>query len=671
MSVTGESRGFWRSVSRLPDRTPLRVKLIAAVLALVAIALLVISVAGLTVLRKDLLQQADNNLSNNVSVFQSPNRNPILHYLSTGVVTSFGGGLAGVWLPNGGKPQLVAQEVIGYTMNSAGVPTGGQKVPGPKVTPGASWLSGHEFATVAATSGTGRWRVRALPNVVVNFPNGQSVTGTAVAAWDVTSTYQTLGELTSIDVVVSAILLLGLAILGVAVVRASLRPLTDIEKTAQAIAAGDLSRRVPVHDPRTEVGRLGRSLNTMLAQIEVAFHARSASELAARRSEDRMRQFVADASHELRTPLTAIRGFAEYYRQRGGVDVSGRGQLPAAPERLQLEAGAVADPAAGPGSGTGQLAPAELDRIMRRVEQESSRMGVLVEDMLLLARLDQQRPLQYRTVDLLTLAADAVHDARVVAPDRSIHLTVGAGTAPLVLGDEVRLRQVIGNLMSNAMAHTPAGTSIDVRIRSGSLDEASAPGVTRPGPPGQTPPPAPQHAGARSAAVLEVTDHGPGLTREQAEHAFERFYRADQARTTGGTGLGLAIVAALVTAHGGTVWVESVPGAGATFRIALPLAPEALHLDADPDDTDLAGPDDTDLAGPDDMDQAGPDDTDLAATDNTGWGSPDDTDRARPDDTEAAAPDDTASGSPDGTDRAGPAAPGDGPGSARHDALFP
>ena len=200
-------------------------------------------------------------------------------------------------------------------------------------------------------------------------------------------------------------------------------------------------------------------------------------------------------------------------------------------------------------------------------------MGVLVEDMLLLARMDQQRPLEHRTVDLLTLAADAVHDARVVAPNRNINLTVGAGAALLVLGDEVRLRQVIGNLMSNALAHTPDGTPIDVRIRSGSLDEARAAG--RPAAPGQ---PA---ARPRSAAVLEVTDYGPGLTREQGERAFERFYRADQARTSGGSGLGLAIVASLVAAHGGAVWVESTPGAGATFRIALPLAPEAMHDDAD------------------------------------------------------------------------------------------
>jgi two-component system OmpR family sensor kinase len=184
-----------------------------------------------------------------------------------------------------------------------------------------------------------------------------------------------------------------------------------------------------------------------------------------------------------------------------------------------------------------------------------------------------------------------VHDARVVAPSRQIDLTVGAGAALLVLGDEVRLRQVIGNLMSNALSHTPDGSSIDVRIRSGSLDEARAPGAFQPSRTSQAPGSPPRDPASavrpRSAAVLEVTDHGPGFTREQAEHAFERFYRADQARTTGGTGLGLAIVAALVAAHGGAVWVESLPGTGATFRIALPLAPEALQAD-DHDEADLA-----------------------------------------------------------------------------------
>ena len=206
-------------------------------------------------------------------------------------------------------------------------------------------------------------------------------------------------------------------------------------------------------------------------------------------------------------------------------------------------------------------------------------MGVLVEDMLLLARLDQQRPLDRLPVDLLTLAADAVHDARVVAPDRSINLTVGSGAALLVIGDEVRLRQVIGNLMSNALSHTPDGSPVDVRIRSGNLDEAPASIDQQAAPADQLAQPTP-----RPAAVLEVADHGPGLTKEQAERVFERFYRADQARTSGGTGLGLAIVAALVKAHDGAAWVRSQPGSGATFCIALPLAPEAVQGANEADD---------------------------------------------------------------------------------------
>jgi two-component system OmpR family sensor kinase len=189
-------------------------------------------------------------------------------------------------------------------------------------------------------------------------------------------------------------------------------------------------------------------------------------------------------------------------------------------------------------------------------------MGVLVEDMLLLARLDQQRPIEHRPVDVLTLGVDAVQDARMIAPQRSIELTVGSGAAFLVLGDEVRLRQVIGNLMSNALSHTPDGTPVEVGIRTGTLHDAPA-------------------------VVLEVADQGPGLRPDQTERVFERFYRADQARTrrTGGAGLGLAIVAALVAAHGGTVSVDSTPGHGATFRIALPLAPEAQYRQSDQDES--------------------------------------------------------------------------------------
>ena len=254
-----------------------------------------------------------------------------------------------------------------------------------------------------------------------------------------------------------------------------------------------------------------------------------------------MRQFVADASHELRTPLTAIRGYAEYYRQRGGA--AGNGARHGVP--TSAEPGLDAD---------GRLSEPDVDRIMQRVEQESARMGVLVEDMLLLARLDQQRPIEHRPVDMLTLAADAVQDARMIAPSRTIELTVGNG-AFLVLGDEARLRQVISNLMSNALTHTPDGTPIDVRLLAH-------------GPDGHLPVP---------SVTLEVDDHGPGLNQEQADRVFERFYRADQARRrkTGGAGLGLAIVRALVAAHGGTTGVDTVPGEGARFWITLPLAAEA------------------------------------------------------------------------------------------------
>ena len=205
---------------------------------------------------------------------------------------------------------------------------------------------------------------------------------------------------------------------------------------------------------------------------------------------------------------------------------------------------------------------------MQRLEKEAARMGLLVEDLLLLARLDQQRPLARQPVDLLSLAADAVHDARLLAPARTIRLSVQPGAAFLVIGDEPRLRQVIGNLMSNALTHTPDGTPIEVLIGSGTVD--------------------PRVPDSPLAVTLEVTDHGPGMTRDQARRVFERFYRADQARTraTGGSGLGLAIVNSLVAAHDGVASVRTAPGRGATFRIALPLAPEAQGgalADDDPD----------------------------------------------------------------------------------------
>jgi two-component system, OmpR family, sensor kinase len=530
MSFRSELSHRWQKVRRIPRRVPLRIKLITAVLALVAVALSIISIAGISALRGYLLGGVDATLQN-----QDYYDNFVRRYLFAQTkFDSPGGQLWIAYLPAGERQYQSVVEPVG------GRPMSLDAVPPPSVPTSAGWLAAHNDmpVTVAGQSGDRQWRVIAYQETFLT-PGGPT-TGTVLAAFDVTSIYRTLAALALIDLIVSGIVLVALAIVGIAIVRSSLRPLTDIEQTAQAIASGDLSQRVPDRDPRTEVGRLGRSLNAMLAQVEAAFHAREKSEAAARRSEERMRQFVADASHELRTPLTAIRGYAEYYRQRGGM---GNGARHAAPP---------AEPSLADGS---QLTEPDLDRIMQRVEQESARMGVLVEDMLLLARLDQQRPIERRPVDLLTLTADAVQDARMIAPQRRIELTVGSGAAFLVLGDEARLRQVISNLMSNALTHTRDGTPIDVRILAQ-------------GPDGQLPVP---------SVILEVADHGPGLSKEQAERVFERFYRGDQARgrRTGGAGLGLAIVAALVTAHGGTTGVNTAPGGGATFWITLPLAAEA------------------------------------------------------------------------------------------------
>jgi two-component system, OmpR family, sensor kinase len=553
-STAGWAARRWEAARQLSNRTSLRAKLIAALLALVIIALVVISVVGVTFMRTYLIGQADSTLQS--PHVQGEAGNAVNDFLGgdpcggsvLGLATQ---GYAVWWIPAGGKLQQVVQpEPAG-----AGFPTSCQDT---GYGPATSSVAAVEPALVATPGLTttlpgqvagDRWRVISY---TVPLTNGS--TGTMIIGTDVTSVYTTIQQLTGVDIIVSIVILSVLALAGYAVVQANLRPLVDIEETAGEIAAGHLNRRVPERDPRTEIGRLGRSLNIMLSQIEAAFHAREESEEAAHESEERMRRFIADASHELRTPLTAIRGFAEYYRQRGGLVRDNGGD--------SADDGPAAD----------GLTPDDLERIMRRVEKEAARMGLLVEDLLMLARLDQQRPLARQPVDLLMLAADAVHDARLLAPARDIDLSVQPGAAFLVIGDEAKLRQVIGNLMSNALTHTPDGSPIQVSIRSGILD----PRVSD-----QTP-----------AVILEVIDHGPGMTPEQASRVFERFYRVDQARTrgTGGSGLGLAIVDALVSGHGGVASVTTAEGRGATFRIALPLAPEALgspHPDDEPDVTEI------------------------------------------------------------------------------------
>ena len=567
MSSAGGIGRARQRLRALSDRTPLRIKMITAVLALVIIALGVISFASQAVFREYLTNQAAARLE----IYSHHVNDMIAESGQLDGSRFIGDGLELAWVL-----QSNGQQFSGWH----------NPVAPPQVPTSQAWVAGNKGNPVTVSGQPGvRWLVIVEPiKAQVGPPDpvtGQVPTAPAilVVGYDLGNVNQSIGYLDDIDLLVSGAVILILAIVGVALVRASLRPLADIEETAAAIADGDLSQRVPDQDPRTEVGRLGRSLNAMLSQIEAAFRARTESEEAARRSEWRMRQFVADASHELRTPLTAIRGYAEYYRQRGGVaEVQGAPARPAlgradsdqaAPDTAVSPRHAYARPETG-----GPLTRPEVDRIMQRVEQEASRMGVLVEDMLLLARLDQQRPLERHTVDMLTLAGDAVHDARVMAPDRNIDLTVGAGAAFLVIGDEIRLRQVIGNLMSNALHHTPEGSPIAVRIRLASLDEwrAAAARAGRDVLAATDVPPSP-------AVVVEVADRGPGLAPEQADHVFERFYRGDQARTrkSGGSGLGLAIVAALVAAHEGTVWVESPPGGGTIFRFAVPLAPEARY----------------------------------------------------------------------------------------------
>lgn len=329
--------------------------------------------------------------------------------------------------------------------------------------------------------------------------------GLTTVAIDLSEVQSSVRALVWSQVGIGAAVLLVLGVVGYAVVHRSLRPLVEVERTAAAIAAGQLDRRVPERDPRTEVGRLSSALNGMLAQIQRAVASSEASAEQARTSEERMRRFITDASHELRTPLTTIRGFAELYRQGAARDI---------------------------------------EMLMGRIESESRRMGLLVEDLLLLARLDAQRPLDQHRVDLLALATDAVHDAQSIAPKRNVKMEVfdGPGT-PEVLGDEARLRQVLGNLVANAVQHTPENAGITVRV----------------GTEGDN-------------AVLEVCDEGPGMSQEDARRVFERFYRADSSRTraSGGTGLGLSIVDSLVYAHGGTVKVTTAPGRGCRFTVNLP-----------------------------------------------------------------------------------------------------
>lgn len=338
------------------------------------------------------------------------------------------------------------------------------------------------------------YRVLAVPT-----PFGQS--GTTVVALPLREVDATLDRLLLVEALVGGVLLLLVGSLTWVVVRVGLLPLDRMGHTAGAIAGGDLSQRVEATDPRSEVGRLGRALNAMLGRLEHAFAERQASE-------DRLRRFLADASHELRTPLVSIRGYAELYR------------IGAARE------------------------PAEVEKAMTRIEDEAQRMGVLVEDLLTLARLDEVADAPHVPVDLSAVAGDAVHDARAVAPGRAIELRGPRDTSE-VSGNADQLRQVLANLLRNALVHTPAESPIEVELEEG---------------------------------AVHVRDHGPGLPEGDDDALFERFWRAEGGRERGkGAGLGLAIVAGIVDAHGGRVAAANADGGGARFSVWLPLSGASQH----------------------------------------------------------------------------------------------
>jgi two-component system, OmpR family, sensor kinase len=463
-------------------RLSLRTRLVLGLLVLCAAGLVAADIATYTSQQSFLFQQTDQTLQNEHMLADQPDRGP--------------GGVGGPGLPPDVYVEARSLSTGKVLRHDQGPHFPGSNTASPPRLPSKITLEAPTtgepdavtYFTAPAQSGGGRYRVRA------SIERGDTSV-LLVLATPLHDVDASLHRLFLIELFVTLAVLAALVVLGLWVVRLGLRPLVAIERTAAAIAGGDLSQRVERAEPRTEVGRLGLALNAMLARIE--------------ESDQRLRRFVADASHELRTPLAAVRAYAELFR-RGA---AGR--------------------------------PDDLERAMSGIGRESERMSVLVEDLLLLARLDEGRPLEREPVDLSEVVSEAVETARTVEPDRRIDLEAAPA---VVLGDHDRLRQVVDNLLANVRAHTPAGSAVHVRVgRNG------------------------------THAVLEVADEGPGLPAGEADRVFERFHRGDpsRSRASGGVGLGLSIVAAVAAAHGGSASATSEPGRGSTFRVALPLLPES------------------------------------------------------------------------------------------------
>jgi two-component system OmpR family sensor kinase len=491
-------RGLDGATAFLED-LPLRVRLVAVVVVLMLAALVLTTVVTSLVLHRQLLASTDRDLRVAAGPVASAafeeiaqNRNP-----GESIPTNY----AVVVMPTDGSQLHFFPASVSAKAHPAmsSLALGDRRV-----------LT-HDPFNVPSTDDSSDWRV-----IATYLPNRSATVAVAVS---LDSVDDTVARLLTLEALSGLSAIGACAVLGWYAVRRAFRPLTQIEDTAAAIAAGDLARRVPEPSAQDEVSSLSRSLNSMLSQIESSFAVREASE-------QRMRQFVADASHELRTPLAAVRGYAELFRQ-----------------------GAVRE-------------PEDIAGAMRRIEDEATRMGGLVEDMLLLTRLDTRRPMQSSPVDLTVLAADAAQDALAIAPDRKIRVIGLRGPLrPTVVdGDDARLRQVVTNLLGNAIRHTPAGTPVELAV--GTVSRVAEPRTGT-------------GAGTESRGVIEVRDRGPGVAPAQARKVFERFFRADRSRVRGaggGNGLGLAIVAAIVAAHHGKVGVAPREGGGATFVVELPSA---------------------------------------------------------------------------------------------------
>ncbi|MGH9120853.1 MAG: sensor histidine kinase, partial [Acidimicrobiales bacterium] len=485
----------------------LRRRLVAVQLALVTVGLLAFGVFSYALYGASLRSNLDSELQSVTPLLASS----ISHQLPG---SAQGGGGSGAFgappgdggpegppegaphnLPEGSFVQL--RGPTGVTVVSQKVPCYTARCPEPELPVDLDATTTGRYFSVPATDGSTGFQVfvQQLAEQFQWCPGGDVL----VTALPLTNEHSSLHKLLILELSIGGAVLVALSAAGLLVVRRGLRPLERMAGTARAIAAGDLSRRASPADGRGEVGQLGQAFNTMMASIEGAFAARDATE-------GRLRQFLADASHELRTPLTSIRGYAELYRM-----------------------GAASD-------------PEELQRVMSRIEDNAHEMGDLVEELLLLARLDQTRRTDPGEVDLVVVAAEVLDDAGVSARGRRLRLE--APEPVIVVGDPSHLRRAVANLVSNAVRHTPDGSAVEISV-------AAEPG----------------------AAVLAVRDHGPGLSGEGLEHAFDRFWRADPGRTGGGAGLGLAIVAAVAAEHGGEARARNAEGGGAAFELRLPLAP--------------------------------------------------------------------------------------------------